>query len=191
MIDDIIVIDNVIPQQYQDDIEYEVLKGNFPWWYQFDNAFSPLKNNVKKYPSFNHQLAEYDIATNASFLFLKPVAFFACEQIGFKIKEFVYVKSCLQVPLIMDSPDRSNNPHVDLPYPHLVCLYYANDSDGETIIYDKIAKDNDTVYNKSELTIKKSVEPKKGRVVMFNGQLLHNSTTPALSPRCIVNFDLV
>lgn len=191
MIDDIIVIDNVIPQQYQDAVETGIFRGNFPWWYQSDSAFLNLKNNTQQYPSFNQQLAKNGVASNRSFSFIKPIAYFACDKIGFKIQEFVYVKSCLQVPLIMPSDDRSNNPHVDLTFPHLVCLYYANNSDGETLIYDIKVTNNDTIYEKSTLTVKKTIKPKKGRAVLFNGQLLHNSTTPLKSPRCIVNFDLV
>jgi len=72
--------------------------------------------------------------------------------------------------------------------PHLVVLYYVNDSDGDTIIYDQIGQPNN--IDKSALKIKQKISPKKGRCVLFNGKWLHNSSSPQNSPRCILNFDV-
>ena len=75
--------------------------------------------------------------------------------------------------------------------PHLVVLYYVNDSEAQTIIYeDKF----DTVENRpkiSELKIKQKVTPKQGRVVMFNGLHWHTAEQPEENVRCIINYNVV
>jgi hypothetical protein len=52
-------------------------------------------------------------------------------------------------------------PHTDSLEKHKVVIYYANDSDGDTFFFD------------SSLKIVNRVTPKKGRFVMFDGNVLH------------------
>ena len=69
-------------------------------------------------------------------------------------------------------------PHTDLNIRHFALIYYVNDSDGSTVLFDE---------NKN---IIKEVEPKKGRILLFNGAILHGGGIPRNSNRCIVNFDI-
>ena len=55
-------------------------------------------------------------------------------------------------------------------------LYYVNDTDGDTIF-----------YNDNEEEIKR-VSPKKGRVVFFDGSIMHSASTPTQTHRAIINF---
>ena len=68
-------------------------------------------------------------------------------------------------------------PHTDRPEEHLGLIYYVNDSDG------------DTVFFKNKEIIKR-VTPKKGRIVLFDGDTFHSGGFPTDNPRCIVNFNL-
>ena len=77
-----------------------------------------------------------------------------------------------------------DTPHIDTDDKHFVMLYYVVDSDGDTIIY------NEKVESK-EYTIKKSVTPKQGRVVLFDGGLYHTAEQPTKDTRCVVNYNLV
>jgi hypothetical protein len=196
MINDIIVLDDVIPKAYQDAIEKRVMTENFPWWYQSDSSYTD-HIDAKRFPSFNHLLSKNGVEYNQSTSFFLPIAYHACEKINFKINGFIYIKSCLQMPIIMDTSDRSNNVHIDSQIPHLVVLYYINDSDGDTIIYDRMYDKSTenwidiTRLEHNKLPVKQTVTPKKGRVVLFDGRYLHNSSTPLHGPRCILNFDVV
>ena len=60
--------------------------------------------------------------------------------------------------------------------PHLVCLYYINDSDGDTIFFNK----NNII---------KEVSPKKGRIALFDGSIEHSAGIPKTSPRFILNIN--
>lgn len=69
--------------------------------------------------------------------------------------------------------------HTDFNFPHHVCLYYVNNADGATAFYDEAG-------NKIQEVI-----PKKGRVVFFDGLIMHGGGIPKHGPRCIVNFDIL
>jgi len=69
-------------------------------------------------------------------------------------------------------------PHVDLNIDHLVVLYYVNDSDGDTVFFDNDGK------------IVKTVSPTRGRIVFFDGSILHAAGIPKNTHRCVVNFDI-
>ena len=86
-----------------------------------------------------------------------------------------------------------DNIHIDIPFSHLVVLYYVNDTDGDTFIFDKFADlDNlkSPTINESESTIIKRVSPKKGRALLFDGRRYHSSSGPTKDIRCIINFDI-
>ena len=89
-------------------------------------------------------------------------------------------------------------PHIDIySRKHLVCLYYVCDSDGDTIIYNErereISNEDYTTVKERvtpNLTIKQRVTPKQGRVVLFDGWLMHTAEQPINNVRCIVNYNL-
>lgn len=77
------------------------------------------------------------------------------------------------------STGKSSLPHIDYPEPHLVLLYYFNDSDGDTIMYD------------NEVNETQRITPKAGRFVLFDGMTLHSSTPPVTNKfRVVFNINL-
>jgi hypothetical protein len=73
-------------------------------------------------------------------------------------------------------------------------LYYVNDSDGDTVLYDKSFEDlkivDEYVDNKNELNIVHRITPKRGRVVFFDGTVYHAPSTPTKNIRCIITLDI-
>ena len=61
--------------------------------------------------------------------------------------------------------------------PHIVCLYYVINSDGETILFK----------NKK---IHKKIKPKQGRLLIFDGNMVHTAYQPKKNIRCIINFNV-
>ena len=85
--------------------------------------------------------------------------------------------------------------------PHIDCLtsntwniiYYLNDTDGDTVIYNERSKDlneSKLILSKDVWTIKNRVTPKKGRAVAFKGDLFHSSSHSKYEPRFIVNINV-
>lgn len=79
-------------------------------------------------------------------------------------------------------------PHVDLQYDngtipeHWVCVYYINDNNAPTYLFDQ------------QMRIVKSIAPKSGRALLFDGQTYHAASNPHFSDdnalRYVVNIAL-
>jgi hypothetical protein len=71
-------------------------------------------------------------------------------------------------------------PHVDFHVPHYTFLYYVNDSDGDTFIFNEKVNpamgENQNYPDK--FTLLERVSPKKGDAILFNGLHYHSSSTP-------------
>jgi hypothetical protein len=68
--------------------------------------------------------------------------------------------------------------HVDYNFSHLVLLYYINTTDGNTVLYD-----GDTIIE--------SISPKRGRCVLFDGSIVHASSSSTLAPRLVLNTNII
>ena len=195
MINEIIIIDDVIPTQYQDAIENFMLsEGSIPWYLQNDITYAGNSGTSagveRKYPAFAHLFKNEDGFQTQKFDFILPLVFAACEKINFKINSVLRARSFLQLPTYM--PSIKNNPHVDMAFDHLVCLYYVNDSQGPTSIYkEKLTEIPVENVGTTLFELLQEVEPKKGRCVFFNGMHYHASSSPITDKRCILNFDII
>ena len=70
-------------------------------------------------------------------------------------------------------------PHIDIDTPHVACIVYVNDSDGDTVIYDHKTKWAKTYLETTNLPIRERVAPKAGRMVLFDGDYLHTGYSPS------------
>jgi len=69
--------------------------------------------------------------------------------------------------------------HIDIPLKHITCIFYINNSDGNTIIYD---------YNKT--IIIKEIEPVENRLLIFDGNLPHTGHSPSKNKfRILINMN--
>ncbi len=119
----------------------------------------------------SHKSCDYIITKFYSQLCTPLYNFFNYKKIF--LEELLLGRVYLQRPSITSS---ALTPHVDFHYPHWVCLYYVNDSDGDTIFYDN---------NQNEI---KRTTPKKGRMVLFDGSIYHSASTPTIDDRIIINY---
>ena len=76
-------------------------------------------------------------------------------------------------------------PHIDDYNEHWVMIYYINDTDGDTYIFNE-------TYDGTEkqLTINRCISPEKGKFVVFNGKYFHSSSSPKKSTiRSVININ--
>ena len=128
-------------------------------------------------------------------LAVKPILYFFAE------KTNVFVKQVLRVRLRLtfQHPDREkflfNKPHTDLPDhngPYKTLVYYINDSDGDTFIFDKFfnKEDSRNVLKDIDKKIILQHTPKQGSAVYFEGHQYHAGNTPIkYKHRYVINFD--
>lgn len=73
---------------------------------------------------------------------------------------------------------RIEDKHIDYNFKHLVFLYYINTTDGDTVLYE-----NDQIIER--------VSPKRGRCMIFDGLTYHASSSSTLSPRIVLNTNIL
>ena len=76
--------------------------------------------------------------------------------------------------------------HVDHDFHHLQILTYLNDSDGETILFDKRFDGNNNFIEDGDYPILAKITPKKGRILVFDGSLYHTATPPSKGLRMVL-----
>jgi hypothetical protein len=88
-------------------------------------------------------------------------------------------------------------PHIDTWFPHWNAIYYVNDCDGDTFIFNEVNETYDpgeSDINKikdMQFTVKRRITPKKGKIVIFPGKYYHSSSYTRNSRyRCVVNINL-
>ena len=105
---------------------------DFRWVYH-DNL---SEDGESQLVGFSHMFILNGNSTSKySGLFL-PLVFEACYNTGISISKVIRGRCFLQTPGVRTK--EYDSMHVDLPDPHLVCLYYASDSDGDTYFSERM-----------------------------------------------------
>ena len=184
-----IVIDDIIPVDLQDRFHETLI--NYPSW-RFVKDMS-YANYDMEFPSYGFNMMfkhpDHGIVSPLYEAISVPIANAIAERINFK--DIHFNRAFLQLPLEQRFVKEHNGIHLDLPEDHYACVYYVNDSDGDTIVYEQTRHNTECGSQNVELTEHKRVTPKKGRVVIFDGARFHCSSQPRNSYRCIINFDLI
>jgi len=185
---DVLVFDNIIPKTYQDAIEELVaVSTQVEWIYTKDSTYITHDNLKQTDDSFSHLLVFEDKHESKHWPFFKPLTYAIADATGLVMKKIPRVRLNLLLRAYPTDP-LTTNPHIDHPNPHYVGLYYINDSDGPTHIYNERLEDvptknwNENVLTKyiseTKFTIKQTIEPKKGRLVVFDGHYFHAGSKP-------------
>ena len=167
------VYDDIIPLDLADSIKNTVLKQTE---YVFvPNITSALPTDYN--PGFASGFLKREIGEyRQNCFYFNQIVYLLCQYKKINLHDIIQGRVFLHLPSPNPNP---NNIHIDLPYPHWVCLYYVNDSDGDTILFDD---------NNNEI---KRVIPKKGRIVFFDGSIKHCSSSPSKIHRAVINFDFI
>lgn len=186
-----IVIDEVIPEDLQN--QYHDLIMNYPHW-KFVKDMSYAENNLP-HPSYGLNATfkhpDHGIISELYEAVSVPICNAIIKQINYDLHDIYFNRAFLQFPLDPKFIKDHNGVHVDIDREHYACVYYLNDSDGDTIIYEQTI-DNTVAGSKNvKLVEHKRVTPKKGRVVLFDGKRYHCSSQPRNGYRAIINFDLI
>jgi hypothetical protein len=187
---EVIIIDQAVPVSVQNLIE-DVALGNKISWFRnrratYDDGqpiIFPVTPDSVEVHQFGHTIYEDKQPLSPLFPTVLPVI----SAIPYTIKQLLRIKMNLCVYAQLDNPNAHGMPHVDfskITEPLLTAIYYVNDSSGDTLIFDQ------RVGQSAPLTVKTRVTPKKGRLVVFDGGLLHAGNTPrSNAPRVNINLN--
>ena len=177
------VIDNLIPKTYADNIEQLLDSGDFQYYWSNEISEGAVikDEKVKNNPGYTHNVFDFEKQQENSWTYpiFKPILYFL-EQ-----KENMILNNILRIRVRRTNPwpghtlEHYNPPHIDLDtaQPYWSLVYYADNSDGDTFIFE-------------DEKIIKRVTPVKGNALLFPGKMYHSGNNPVnFKKRTIVNFD--
>jgi hypothetical protein len=191
---DILIIDDVVNKSLQNKIESEIFNpaDGVPWKYRPTSTYNgestlnlPILENQIDTFQFIHHVFDKGQPVSDYFQLFEPIIL----NLPINVKSILRIKLNLKLSNLESNEFTHCPPHVDyINIPRLVsAIYYVNDSTGDTILFNEKI---DKVQNK--LTIRQRVEPKKGRIVLFDGKIIHSSNDPKdKDPRVVANFNFI
>ncbi len=190
------IIDDVISLSIQDELEKNILNPNFPWGHMFSSDLGNEANDdyifLKRKEFQNNEIIDPGQFYHNILINQQPGHFFSwftpiLEAIKFEGMHILRMKMNFNYPYFGNKESTHGIPHVDLPNEkdYITAIYYVTDADGDTILF------NEKNGYQGPLTIKERVSPKKGRIVLFDGDTLH-AACPSISnrPRIVVNINI-
>ena len=171
IVDNIFVIDDVINNQYANRIEEDILYNQNIHYYFNNNMTEKSQSKINN--------GKYGFGITFGNHIFTPLLLDAAEKAGegYNVKDVIETRSFITLPTLNDDGTHGK-PHIDSPNPHNVCLYYVNDSDGDTIFFE--SKDSNNIIGR--------IKPKKNRAVVFPGNIYHANYWPVIGPRVIINM---
>lgn len=175
------VIDNVISEKYSRFIFDEIVKVSWTFVPNLSYATSNNTDNVGFSYNFflnkNYSVNGTEIR-NPEYNYVIPMLLNAFDHLGINCDLNSVFRSRARLTTQRDQ-QRIEDMHVDYSFSHLVLLYYVNTTDGDTVLYNK----NNEIIER--------ISPRRGRCVLFDGSINHASSTSTLSPRIVINNNIL
>lgn len=198
MIDNIFEIENIIPVDYQDHLLNLMSGVSFPWGLNL-NLVSPENEFLSRndnHAGFNHFFYENGEPSSQYFNLVYPLVLSITSNSPVKFNRLTRMRANLTMPN-KSYPSEYHMPHIDTWFPHWNAIYYVNDCDGDTFIFNETNEKYDSgeediaAIRNMQFTVKKRITPKKGKIVIFPGKYYHASSYTRESKfRCVINMNL-
>lgn len=199
--------DDLLPPALQDRIEDLLMSREFSW-FALDNL--SLGDQDEKY-KFTYQenyryIETYGMSSlvykddlwhdpYSLYMMVRQLIDYVLDETGLEMTRLLRVKANFLTNNVDHSFDEMciNFPHLDNYNEHKVLVYYVNDADGDTVLFNE--RFEESHRNRTEpinLTTEAKVTPKKGRILMFDGLQYHTSQNPIHTKhRCVLNINFV
>jgi hypothetical protein len=211
--EEFIILDDVLPinisETYKEIVMglYEYNMGNTYYGTSgIPNSFWEEKNikNIYEQFQFSHlgvdKLNGEEEILNLKFHHISTLPLtLACLDLGWGYREedLFRCKINIQTKAPKEFEECYNEPHTDLTVEKLdqhkdmmTSIYYINDSDGDTFFFNESNKAAPNKDHLKNLTIKRKITPKQGRMVIFPSYILHAGMHPIESNfRAVINYN--
>jgi len=194
-----LVLDNVIPLKYQEEIEYTLTQRPFDWHLNKTVSYGDI-NESKKFILSDDKIVESRAFIHRFYFnnaedkiksqycdYIRPLLFFVEQETGMNIASFDRIRGVF-VPKDITLKNNYNVPHTDNVENHKTLIYYVNDNDGGTILFKEKFKD---VVDYSKKTIDRFVQSKKGRILIFDGLTYHTGVVPSDNDKILININFI
>ena len=170
------VYDSIFPSYLVNGIEDLIFNTNNIKW-NFDNNITGTGNKVEGFSSNIFWDNNLNITNIKYFSYFFQILYYFTFSQNINLERIINARLFL-LPSSSKPLTLFESIHTDQDNPHWVCIYYINDSDGDTVFFNE---------QKEEI---KRVSPKKGRIIFFDGQILHTGSTPSKT-RVLINFNFI
>ena len=187
----ILVLDDVMSEQYCTSLE------NLSYWLQFyytDTTSYPtdqfpvvyIDENVLDIGQLTAPLYIVNEHKDTSYDLITPLLYVIRQKVNqLKFNREIRIKYNILVRNSESTPSNYNTPHHDAVSNAYSIVYYCNDSDGDTFLFNEFYEGK----NPDKLTIARRVAPKRNRCVIFESNRMHASSSPIYSKdRRVINF---
>tara|TARA_B100000287_G_C20627412_1_gene778409 strand:+ start:126 stop:707 length:582 start_codon:yes stop_codon:yes gene_type:complete len=176
------VYDNFASPEYFEQLQH-VIAGPFQTWYYQDNIVGNFwgKDQLGKHGLNCWVVEQPNVFTDS---YTSGLLTNLLLQMKTVINRENVLRSRLDMTFYTPN-DTECYPHIDDIVPHIATIFYFNDSDGNTVIYNEKYDSEDGIYSskvikekKIELTVQKEIEPKANRLITFDGSFIHTGNVP-------------
>jgi hypothetical protein len=184
-----------IDKDYADILSELMLGSDFDWYWNPGTILGEdygtiIDSKTKDTPQFTHTIFLDKQQKSTYYHYFSEMLGIIEKEAGSKIKKVVRIKANLMMGDSSYPDGLYNGPHIDYEGPNLLSfVYYVNDSDGDTILFDSHLDGNP--HNITELNEIDRQTPKAGTGILFDSKRVHTSTSPKLTDRrVVVNYVL-
>ena len=170
------IIENFMNEEQEKKIHDLTIDQNFPWFY-FPGTVIEVEEGVKGKCVYDEGINPFQFVhvidlNECSFTEVIAPVF---NQLSIEFQSNIRIIRSKFNFLPKNTDSTHHYPHVDHEEKDLIsAIYYVNDSDGDTHFFDE------------ELNITNKITPKKGRMVLFDSNKFHSSSSPINNQNRIV-----
>jgi hypothetical protein len=185
------VYDGFLEDDEMNDVLHIMTSDQFPWYINLTSNPDLFEKDGDEHTYEAFQLTHVFVRNDVENSGFARIAYRLLERFsqksGIDISKLLRVKANLQYKRT-DESGQYNTPHVDsMVRESKVLIYYVDDSDGDTFIFDRVLGDGQKHYRVTE-----RVAPKKGRFVLFDNERYHAGTNPRVADkRIVINFNFL
>lgn len=178
-----------IDKDYADVLAELMLGDEIAWYWNSGTVYETddgvvFDSKTKDSPQLTHTIYHNDNVYSEHYHYFTEMSHHLEPHIG-KIKRLIRIKANLMLKDGSYPDGFYNGAHIDYAGKNLLSfVYYVNDSDGDTVIFDEHLDGNP--HNLVELTEVDRQTPKAGSGIVFNSQRLHTSSSPRFTDRRVV-----
>jgi hypothetical protein len=175
------IIDDFIPESFRLTLENLINSNNFEWQYAKNSSYSEWNfgDTVQHDGVFQlcHMIKNIDGYFSKDYEIFKPLIYFFETRTGLKVKGLYKLKVNMLTQREITEKANKLATHKDVSdsNEYVSFIYYVNDSDGDTVVYDE---EKDKIVDRCT--------PKANRCFWFKSNQWHNATPPKNHPTRIV-----
>ena len=173
------IIDDFLTKSYHKEILDRMSGADFPWYYNSNISYQTEKLPINKRAlyefGFSHTFWDYENGQRENFYawFIKAAL---CQMLD--VLDCNTILRCRGDMTMYTNKIYEHAPHIDFNFTHFSTIFYVNDSDGDTIFYNKKAKSQTETNQFLDLKEIKRISPKANRLVIFEGDTVHTGSSP-------------